>query len=85
MHVLPMPREYIDISEFWPPEKSVNAIASEIVKTDLELNRHTLSRAKTGQLEKCEVSTIRRLLLLCSRWAGRTVRFEDISKVEATP
>jgi hypothetical protein len=85
MAAINTPREYIDISNFWPNGQTVNAIASELHKTDLELNRYTLTKARAGQLEKCEVSTLRRLLRLCSQWAGRPVVMDEICTKGATP
>lgn len=79
-------KAYIDISKWWPVDEdgmpaTVNSVAKQIEGTKLELNRHTLTRAKEGGLATVDVINLMRLTQLCTYWAGKTVKAEDIVKL----
>ena len=83
MTTTPMGRTYVDISRWWLRDKqgkplSVHAVYQSIAGTPLEVNRHTLTRAKEGHLEKGDFSKLKALARLCSQWSGQTVTVDDL-------
>lgn len=82
-------KAYIDISEWWLKDGngeplSVYAVHKLIEDNypQLSVTRHTLTRARDGQLEKFDGVNAVKLARLCSKWAGKTLRVDDILKVE---
>lgn len=82
-------KAYVDISEWWPRKEggemeSVYAVHKEIedrYKDDV-VTRHTLTRARNGQLEKGDFLNAIKLRRICSRWAGKALSLDDLVKVE---
>ncbi len=77
---------FIDISEWWPVGAdgkllSVYAVHREIEGTPNEVTRHTLTRARDGQLAKGDFANQVKLARICSLWADRTVTIDEIVKV----
>ncbi len=78
-----MSRTYIDIRRWWLKDEngeplSVYAVHKTIEGTDNEVTRHTLTRAKEGQLEKANISNLKALARLCSLWSGTEVTVDDL-------
>jgi hypothetical protein len=78
-----MGRTYVDIGRWWPREEdgkplSVYAVYQTIVGTPLEVNRHTLTRARDGHLEKGDFANLKALARLCSQWSGQTITVDDL-------
>ena len=67
----------IDISGFWPSEKTVNAVFVEYGPS-FGLNAYTLKKAKDGDLESAKMDNLLALRKLCSAWAGRDVSLDEI-------
>lgn len=69
---------YIDLSPFW---KGDTPTISDAIK-DTGLDRRTLSAAKKGHLDRCQVETLFKLRDFASSLAGRKLALEDICKEE---
>lgn len=52
---------YVDISQYWPEGKSVNAVYEELIMQNRKVDRRTLSAAKEGTLSRTEYVTLVRL------------------------
>ena len=82
-------KAYIDISEWWPKDSSSEPLSVYAVHKQIEdscpellVTRHTLTRARDGQLEKFDAVNAVKLARLCSRWAESTLTVTDLIKVE---
>lgn len=64
---------YVDLSKFWPDDFP---ISEAIRKTGLD--RRTLSSAKKGFLDRCQIDTLVALQKLASEWNNREVRLEEL-------
>jgi len=78
---------FIDISEWWPTDAdgkplSVYAVHRKIEGTPNEVTRHTLTRARDGQLAKGDFTNQVKLARICSEWAERTVTIDEIVKIK---
>ena len=78
-----MGRTYIDIKKWWLKDEkgeplSVYAVHRSIEGTENEVHRHTLTRARDGQLEKAKISNLKALARLCSIWSGEKVSVDDL-------
>lgn len=85
MTAMLMSRTYADISQWWPRDEngnylSVYAVHRTIEGTSEEVSRHTLTRARDGLLEKADLSNLKALARLCSRWSGEKVAIDDFIK-----
>ena len=83
MNALIMARTYVDISKWWPRNEkdeplSVYAVHQQIVGTENEVSRYTLTRAKEGVLEKGDFSNLKALGRLCSLWSGKNITLDDL-------
>lgn len=67
---------YIDLSPFW--KGTSPSISDAIKKTGLD--RRTLSAAKKGHLDRCQVETLFKLRDFASELADRKLSLEDICK-----
>ena len=54
-------RAYVDISQYWSENLSVNAAYEELIMKGMKIDRRTLSAAKNGTLARSEYSTLIRL------------------------
>lgn len=79
----------IDISFWWPRDGSGKPLSVYAVHKDIEDNdpenlitRHTLTRARDGQLEKGDFANAVKLARVCSRWSGQTITVHDLIKVQ---
>lgn len=82
-------KAYIDISEWWMSDDSGAPLSVYAVHKWIEDNcpqlsvtRHTLTRARDGQLEKFDAVNAVKLSRLCSKWSGKALRVDDLIKVE---
>lgn len=66
---------YIDLSSFWKGEPT---ISDAIRKTGLD--RRTLSAAKRGILDRCQIETLFKLREFASELAGRQLTIDEICK-----
>ncbi|VEP16319.1 conserved hypothetical protein [Hyella patelloides LEGE 07179] len=78
-----MGRTYIDIGAWWLKDEkgeplSVYAVHKTIEGTENEVTRHTLTRARDGQLEKANISNLKALARLCSIWSGKNLTVDDL-------
>lgn len=78
-----MARTYIDIGRWWLKDNegkplSVYAVYKTIEGTTDEVTRHTLTRARDGQLEKANISNLKALARLCSKWSGKNLSVDDL-------
>ncbi|NER83543.1 MAG: hypothetical protein F6K42_29120 [Leptolyngbya sp. SIO1D8] len=64
---------YIDLSKFWPEDFP---ISEAIRRTGLD--RRTLSSAKKGLLDRCQVDTLIELQKLASEFQGKKVQLEEM-------
>ncbi|MBL1176832.1 hypothetical protein [Pantanalinema sp. GBBB05] len=87
--VLTNVKAYIDISEWWLKDSNGEPLSVYAVHKMIEDNyphlsvtRHTLTRARDGQLEKFDAVNAVKLARLCSKWAGKVLRIDDLIKVE---
>lgn len=85
MYAAVMPKEVIDISEYWPVDETGRPRTVNSVWTSSELNphgigRYTLQNALEGDLTKAGIDTIRLLIETCSMWSGKTLGYEDLVK-----
>ena len=76
-------KSYIDIGRWWLKDglgkpMSVNAIYQELKGSENEVSRYTLTRARDGELEKADISTIEALVRICSKWSGEDLTFDDL-------
>ncbi|WP_256090766.1 hypothetical protein [Nostoc sp. KVJ20] len=69
--------KYIDLSKFWTEESDLSI---ETAHEKTGLNRRTLSSAKKGLLDRCQIDTLFKLKDLASDLAGREVSFDEIFK-----
>lgn len=67
---------YVDLSPFW--KDASPTISDAIEKTGLD--RRTLSAAKKGHLDRCQVETLFKLRDFASELADRKLSLEDICK-----
>ena len=67
---------YIDLSKFWQGKEPT--ITDAIKKTGLD--RRTLSAAKRGYLDRCQIETLFKLLDFASELAGKKLTLEEICK-----
>ena len=79
----------IDISQWWPKDdngedQSVYAAHKNIEdnKPQYLVTRHTLTRAKNGQLEKFEAVNAVKLAWICSYWSGQKLTVDDLLKID---
>lgn len=78
-----MKKSYIDIGKWWLHDglgkpMSVNAIYESLKGTENEVSRYTLTKAKNGELEGADISTIESLIRICSEWSGKKLSFNDL-------
>lgn len=52
---------YVDISQYWPQNLSLNAVYEELLLQGRKIDRRTLSGAKAGTLTKSEFVTLVKL------------------------
>lgn len=64
---------YIDLSRFWPSDFPISEAARRT-----NLDRRTLSAAKKGFLDRCQVDTLVALQKLASELQGEKVSLEDM-------
>jgi hypothetical protein len=82
-------KAYIDISQWWMKTGDGEPLSVYAVHKWIEDNhpqllvtRHTLTRARDGQLEKFDAANAVKLARVCSKWAGEEIGLDDIVKVE---
>lgn len=82
-------KAHIDISKWWPKdadgkERSVYAVHKDIESNSPQylVTRHTLTRAKDGQLEKFDAANAVKLARICSYWAGKSLSVDDLIQIE---
>jgi hypothetical protein len=82
-------KAHIDISEWWPEAEDGSPISVYAAHKWIEDNypglivtRHTLTRARDGKLEKFDAANAVKLAQICSKWAKKTLRVDDLIKVE---
>ncbi|MGL5833602.1 MAG: hypothetical protein ACRC1Z_10285 [Waterburya sp.] len=78
-----MSKSYIDIGKWWLRDGygdrvSVNSVYQRIKGTKNEVGRYTLNKARNGELEKADISTLEALARICSEWAGEKVMVDDM-------
>ncbi len=78
-----MGRTYVDIGKWWLKDDrgeplSVYAVHKTIIGTENEVTRHTLTRARDGQLEKANISNLKALARLCSIWSNQNISVDDL-------
>jgi hypothetical protein len=78
-----MGKTYVDIGRWWLKDEkgeplSVYAVHKTIEGTENEVTRHTLTRARDGQLEKANISNLKVLARLCSIWSGEQLTIDDL-------
>ena len=78
-----MSRTYIDIRKWWPKDDkgellSVYAVHRTIIGTKNEVTRHTLTRARDGQLETAKMANLKALARLCSIWSNQDISTDDL-------
>ncbi len=76
-------KSYINIGRWWLKDglgrqMSVNSIYQEIKGTDNEVSRYALTKARDGELEKADISTLEALARLCSEWSGENISVDDL-------
>lgn len=76
-------KSYIDIGRWWLKdglgrEMSVNSIYQELRGTPNEVSRYALGKAKDGELEKADISTLQAMKRLCSEWSGENLSIDDL-------
>ncbi|ELS01158.1 hypothetical protein Xen7305DRAFT_00008600 [Xenococcus sp. PCC 7305] len=74
---------YLDIAKWWPKDESgkdlsVYAAHKQVEEIGEKLHRYTLTRAKDGRLEKCDLSSLKVLARLCSKWSGSLITVDDL-------
>jgi len=77
-------KSYIDISRWWLKDglgknMSVNSVYQELKGTENEVSRYTLTKARDGELEKADISTLEALVRICSDWSGEDLTFDDLT------
>lgn len=80
---------YISIEKWYPEDDkgkkvSINSIYKGLKGTKNEIDRYTLTKARNGQLEKADISTLEALVRICSTWAGTKLCLEDLI-ISSTP
>jgi hypothetical protein len=82
-------KAFVDISDYWPIKPDGEKQAVYQVHKDLEdnhpedlVNRHNLTRARDGLLEKGDFVNLVKLSRICSRWAGKTLSVSDLIKIK---
>jgi len=58
---MPKMKVYVDISQYWPQNLSLNAVYEELLLQGRKIDRRTLSGAKAGTLTKSEFVTLVKL------------------------
>ena len=78
---LAMPPEYVDISKYWDREVPVNQIWKRTIEKGREVDRKTLTLALNGDLKRCSIKILWRLLLVARDLSGNNnLNLEDILK-----
>ncbi len=77
--------DVVDISQWWPVGEdgqplSVYAVHKQIEDEPFAVTRHTLTRARDGQLEKIAITNLKNLAQICSIWARRKITVDEIIK-----
>lgn len=77
--------DVVDISQWWPVGEdgeplSVYAVHKQIADKPFTVTRHTLTRARDGQLEKVAITNLKNLAQICSVWAKQKVTIDEIIK-----
>lgn len=72
---------FIDLSQFWTKETNLSI---ERAHEMTGLDKRTLSSARRGFLDRCQIDTIYKLLELASELAGRDVDFKEIIRNDET-
>ncbi|MEM8673437.1 MAG: hypothetical protein AAGF83_06140 [Cyanobacteria bacterium P01_G01_bin.67] len=68
-------RAYVDISQYWDENLSVNTAYEELIVKGMKIDRRTLAAAKNGTLARSEYSTLIRL----RDWARELSGIQDLS------
>lgn len=76
-------KSYIDIGRWWLKDglgknMSVNSVYQELKGTKNEVSRYTLTKARDGELEKADISTLEALARICSDWSGKKLTVNDL-------
>ena len=72
---------FVDLSQFWTKETNLSV---EKAREMTGLDKRTLSAARRGFLDRCQIDTIYKLLELASQLAGREVEFKEIIRNDET-
>ncbi|WP_228059232.1 hypothetical protein [Nostoc sp. LEGE 06077] len=72
---------YVDLSKFWTDDKNLTIQkAHEMTGID----KRTLSVAKRGFLDRCQIETLIKLQAFASELAGRKVSLEEMVRTEGS-
>ena len=81
-------RVTVNIYEYWPKRSGRDVSVYSVLKRlesevpHILVKRYTLTRAKEGLLEKCDLVNLVNLTRICSYLSGETVSVEQILKIE---
>lgn len=75
---------FIDISPYWPQERSILSVQQEWIAKGFIVDRKALTSAVKGKLFRCDIKTLVNLLEGVNYLTGDrgTIKFEDILKVQ---
>lgn len=69
--------KYVDLSDYWTDDKDLSI---QKAKERTGLDKRTLSAAKKGQLDRCQIDTLFKLRDLASYLAQKDLLLEEIMK-----
>lgn len=76
---------FVDLSPYWRDDLAVNAVYEDLLRQDKKIDQRTLRAAREGRLTKCEFVTLLRLRDLASQLAGRSLKIDDLFRIEPEP